>query len=72
MTEIFSQLHPQLKVVNMYLGQFQWPHLVDFPSKFKIVYHHFGREKKKKKKVCKSFKKKIFQRDEIGHKAELL
>lgn len=29
-----------------------------FPPKFEIVYHHFGREKgKKKKNVCKSFKK---------------
>lgn len=54
---------PELKSVNMYLGQFQWPHLVVFfpPQKIQIVYHHFGREKRKKgkkKNVCKSFLKK--------------
>lgn len=64
--------NPELKSVNTYLGQFQWPRLVVFfAPKFKIVYHHFGREKKRKKMYV-NLLKKIFQRDEIGHKVELL
>lgn len=53
MTEILVSYVMQLKYVNMYLGQLQWPCLVGV-SKFEIVYYHFGRQKNKKYNVCKS------------------
>lgn len=62
----------ELKSVNMYLGQFQWPCLVGvhFTLNFKIVYLPLWEIKSKKKKknytpketVCKSFQ--IFQREQ--------
>lgn len=71
MTEIFSQLRRGAEICKYVFGSvtmtmFSWC----FFSEFEIVYYHFGRKKKEKKPVCKSFQ--IFQREQIGHKVQLL
>ena len=49
----------ELKCVNMYLGQLQWPHLVG-------VYWIWNGSRHCKRVLCKSFPT-IFQRNQFGH-----
>lgn len=73
MTEIFSQLRTGAEICKYVFGSVTVTMFscCFFFSEFKIVYYHFERKKEEKKEtVCKS--SQIFQREQIGHKVQLL